>query len=158
MNGFAGKLHGSCPAAFHDNALDSGKISSAGAAVQLEKLAKKDGNKAASLMTQIAQLPEGEAVSKKVVDEAFSAVSGRNRKDIGVSEAVPADYAPLSITSAESITPARTRVNPGKMKQVADMLGSSDGDEYAELAATLAWARAAIGQQRPPGGEFFDVL
>jgi ParB family chromosome partitioning protein len=117
--------------------LDSGKISSAGAAVQLEKLAKKDGNKAASLMTQIAQLPEGEAVSKKVVDEAFSAVSGRNRKDMGVSEAVPADYAPLSITSAESITPARTRVNPGKMKQVADMLGLSDGDEEALLVRLI---------------------
>ena len=38
---------------------------------------------------------------------------------------------------AEVVTPARTRINPGKMKQVADILGLSEGDEEALLVRLI---------------------
>ena len=72
--------------------LDSGKISSTGAAVQLEKLARKNEAKAESLIEQIAQLPDGEKISKKVVDDVLSGESGRPRKD--EERAVPAQFMP----------------------------------------------------------------
>ena len=72
--------------------LDSGKISSTGAAVQLEKLARKNEAKAESLIEQIAQLPDGEKISKKVVDDVLSGESGRPRKD--EERAVPAQPMP----------------------------------------------------------------
>ena len=60
--------------------LDSGKISSTGAAVQLEKLARKNESEAESLIVRIEQLPDGEKVSKKVVDAALQRESGRGKK------------------------------------------------------------------------------
>lgn len=129
--------------------LDAGKISSTGAAVQLEKLAKKNEAKAESLIDQIEQLPEGEKVSKKVVDNVLSAESGRRRK----TEAAPAPAetpAPAApVTSAEpppwedSPAPAaapetpRSRVNPGKVKLVAELLGLDEGDEEELLARLI---------------------
>jgi len=128
--------------------LDSGKISSTSAAVQLEKLARKDEVRADSLIEQIEQLPEGEKVSKKVVDNALSAASGgRKKKAEAVLAEAPApslpaansvaDIPPWEEIPAEAITPARTRVNPGKMKQVAEILGLSDGDEEAVLVRLI---------------------
>ena len=118
--------------------LDAGKISSTGAAVQLEKLAKKDGAKADLLISQIAQLPEGEKVSKKVMDKALSdAGGGRKKKDVPAPEAAPAALTASAMASAEVVTPARTRINPGKMKQVADILGLSEGDEEALLVRLI---------------------
>ncbi len=56
--------------------LDSGKISSTGAAVQLEKLAQKNEVKAESLIGQIEEMPEGKKLSRKIVDSALSEEGG----------------------------------------------------------------------------------
>jgi len=119
--------------------LDSGKISSTSAAVQLEKLAKKNEAKADSLIGRIEQLPEGEKVSKKLVDSALSEESGRKKKETPAVEDAPA---PLPAAAATAGTPpweeaplatpasaARSRVNPGKVRQVAELLGLNEGDE-----------------------------
>lgn len=143
--------------------LDSGKISSTSAAVQLEKLAKKNEAKAESLIEQIEQLPEGEKVSKKVVDEVLSEASGRAKKG---EEAVAAPASEASAPAAEpaatlaaeaappweeSAAPAvvasqaatsaksapRAKVDPGKVRLVAELLGLSDEDEEAVLAQLI---------------------
>lgn len=120
--------------------LDSGKISSTSAAVQLEKLAKKDEAKADVLIDQIEQLPEGEKVSKKIVDNALSEAGGGRKKK---AEQSPEAVAPMPASAIDTepavtleqehatdvINPARTRVNAGKIRRVAEILGLSDGDE-----------------------------
>lgn len=135
--------------------LDSGKISSTGAAVQLEKLARKNEAKAESLIEQIAQLPDGEKISKKVVDDVLSGESGRPRKD--EERAVPAQFMPEAAApqaTADDVppweetpsqpTPAplapaapRGKVNPGKVKLVAELLGLSEEDEETLLARLI---------------------
>ncbi len=140
--------------------LDSGKISSTSAAVQLEKLAKKNESKAEILIEQIEQLPEGEKASKKLVDAALQQESGRGRKEEAAPEpAVPAvvDTAPAASAAqpaaevsppwedtAESkpqavATPAapRNRVSPGKVKLVAELLGLSEDDEEELLVRLI---------------------
>lgn len=139
--------------------LDSGKISSTSAAVQLEKLAKKNEAKAESLIEQIEQLPEGEKVSKKAVDEALSEGLDRPKKTQPPAPvAPPAQEAvqpePAPVVSAEDIppweempqdspvanpapTPSRAKVNPGKVKRVAELLGLSDEDEEVILARLI---------------------
>lgn len=136
--------------------LDAGKISSTGAAVQLEKLAKKHEAKAESLIEQIEQLPEGEKVSKKIVDEVLSEASGRAKKNEDtasvaspLSPSVPQPPAAASPTTevppwedlpqvphaaASPPSPPRTKVNPGKVKLVAELLGLSEEDEETILA------------------------
>lgn len=112
--------------------LDAGKISSTGAAVQLEKLAKKDEAKAEVLIDQIEQLPEGEKVSKKIVDNALSQASvSRKKKE---SSASAADIPPWEeIPDDVPVSSAPRRVSQDKVKLVAEMLGLSDGDEEAVL-------------------------
>ena len=134
--------------------LDAGKISSTSAAVQLEKLAKRNEAKAESLIVQIEQLPEGEKVSKKVVDHALSEASGRVKKKeeaavaspaptlvaptlvapaVVAAEPEPAAFLPNDAAKAPGTAPAplaaRSRVNPGKVRRVAEILGLSDEDE-----------------------------
>lgn len=119
--------------------LDSGKITSTSAAVQLEKLTKKNEAKADSLITQIEQMPEGEKVSRKLVDNALSEESGRGKKDtpkvepIAASQALPTLTPPPSedepATPAYAPAPHRSKVNPGKVKLVAELLGLTDEDE-----------------------------
>lgn len=118
--------------------LDAGKISSTGAAVQLERLAKKDEAKAVVLIDQIGQLPEGEKVSKKVVDNALSEASGGRKK----KESVVADDAAASAADVPPweeqpepprIASARRRVSQDKVKLVAELLGLADGDEEEVL-------------------------
>lgn len=125
--------------------LDSGKISSTGAAVQLEKLAQKNEARADTLIGQIENLPDGEKLAKKVVDSALSAASGRHKKKDEVAvDAVPPAAPTINPPPASSVnasvppwedlptepaaTPAR-RINPGKVRQVARILGLADGDE-----------------------------
>lgn len=135
--------------------LDSGKISSTGAAVQLEKLARKNEAKAESLIEQIAQLPDGEKISKKVVDDVLSEESGRPRKD--EERAVPAQFMPEAAApqaTADDVPPweetpsqpspaplapaaPRGKVNPGKVKLVAELLGLSEEDEETLLARLI---------------------
>lgn len=117
--------------------LDAGKISSTSTAVQIEKLARKNEAKAESLIGHIEQLPEGEKVSRKVVASALSQETGRRKKN---DEPAPAASSSADVppweelpTAAEEAAPApatpRGRVNPGKVKLVAEILGLSDGDE-----------------------------
>ncbi|NTV68986.1 MAG: ParB/RepB/Spo0J family partition protein [Azonexaceae bacterium] len=128
--------------------LDSGKISSTGAAVQLERLAKKNEAKAEVLIDRIEQLPEGEKVSKKVVDNALSEASGgRKKKESAIAEAEPDGLAGPAVTalSASAIPPweekpeavqissARRRISQDKVRLVAELLGLDDGDEEAVL-------------------------
>jgi len=126
--------------------LDSGKISSTSAAVQLEKLAKKNEARADSLIDQIEQLPEGEKVSKKVVDNALAAESGRRKKHeeatvtVEPASPVPADNAAGLLPWEEApATPAvtRSRVNPGKVRRVAELLGLNEGDEEEILVRLI---------------------
>jgi ParB family chromosome partitioning protein len=121
--------------------LDAGKISSTGAAVQLEKLSKKNEAKADVLIDQIEQLPEGEKVSRKVVDNALSEASGgRRKKEEAGSEATPqpavsaSDVPPWEdIPDSAKIYSARRRVSQDKVKLVAELLGLADGDEEEVL-------------------------
>lgn len=137
--------------------LDAGKISSTGTAVRLEKLARKNEAKADSLIDQIEQLPEGEKVSKKLVDHALLEESGRHKKN---AENIPVAAEVASVTSASpqyasdnAVLPpwetapalgapatavaARSRVNPGKVKRVAEILGLADGDEEEVLVRLI---------------------
>lgn len=123
--------------------LDSGKLSSTGAAIQLEKLTKKNEAKAESLIDQTQQLPEGEKLTKKVVDKALFIEGGRLRKsqvsttEPSVTQPPPAmDSAsgtpPWKETSPALISNGR-RINSSKVKMVAKILGLADGDEEAIL-------------------------
>lgn len=133
--------------------LDSGKISSTGAAVQLEKLAQKNEVKAETLIEQIEQLPDGKKLSKKAVDNVLSEECGRCRKSEGGKESqetVAAESALVSPAAAAvrddaaadippwedlpSATPSsQRRVNPSKVEMVARILGLADSDEDAIL-------------------------
>ena len=139
--------------------LDSGKIASTGAAVQLEKLAKINEAKAESLIDQIEQLPEGEKISKKRVDHAISEESGRGKKkEETVVAAAPqeaaaehkpasgAETAPMqqeaplpgsTIQNTAPPAPPRQKVNPGKVRQVAEILGLADDDDEEEILVRL---------------------
>lgn len=127
--------------------LDSGKISSAGAAVQLEKLAQKNEAKAESLISQIKQLPEGEKLAKRTVERALSEEGGRRMKREALgSEGVPAPAPTVTAQNPAAGTvpwddaapvSGRSRINPGKVKMVADILGLADGDEEEVLARLI---------------------
>lgn len=131
--------------------LESGKISSTGAAVQLEKLAQKNEVKAESLIDQIEQLPEGTKLSKKVVDSVLSEEGGRRKKkdespeDVVVSaspEVAPetAENRGSAPASDREGRPASAgserRVAPSKVERVARILGLATTSE-AELLERL---------------------
>lgn len=118
--------------------LDSGKISSTGAAVQLEKLAQKNEAKADSLIGRLEQQPEGKKLSKKIVDTALSEEGGRRKKkaEDDTSGTTPDTSPAASVNSIApwedapaTIATGNRRINPGKVKMVAEILGLSDGDE-----------------------------
>ncbi len=126
--------------------LDSGKITSTSAAVQLEKLARKNEAKAESLIGQIEQMPAGERMSKKVVDNALAEETGRGKKKEETPvEPVADTQAPVPVRTTEAATTIppwedapvapvatpspRTKVNPGKVKLVAELFGLTDEDE-----------------------------
>ena len=127
--------------------LDSGKISSTGAAVQLEKLAQKNEVKAESLIGQIEELPEGKKLSRKIVDSALSEEGGRRKK----KDDVAADAEAVSVAVAASADPAdqvppwedtpaapvRRRVNRNKVERVARILGLADSDEEEILVQLI---------------------
>lgn len=138
--------------------LDSGKISSTSTAVQIEKLARKNEAKAESLIEQIEQLPEGEKVSRKTVDNVLSEESGRSRKnEEPAAPPVEAEAAPSPSATPSSATetppwdelPPETaavasqhpnplaKVSPNKIKLVAELLGLSEEDEETLLARLI---------------------
>jgi len=124
--------------------LDAGKISGTGAAIQLEKLSRKNEAKAESLIGQSEQLPEGEKLARKIVDRALSEEGGRRRKET----AKPAEPAPDNAETPAA--PVRSRINPGKMKMVAEILGLADGDEEEILARLIDEFLALKGEGNPP--------
>ena len=134
--------------------LDSGKIASTGAAVQLERLAQKDEGKAETLIGQIDELPDGKRLSKKIVDSALAEAGGRRRKSAEVAdggadvvasvtggdgEATAALAAQTEPAPAAATPPSggRRRVNPGKVERVARLLGLADCDEGEILARLI---------------------
>lgn len=137
--------------------LDAGKISSTSAAVQLEKISRKDEAKAEAIIEQIEQLPEGEKVSRKEVDQAVSDEEGQIKRkaeppviarepelpgkealaETALLEAKPAEVVAAVPASAPSVAAVSPRINPGKVKLVADLLGLSEDDEEALLAKLI---------------------
>lgn len=153
--------------------LDSGKISSTSTAIQLEKLAQKNEARAETLIDRIEQLPEGEKLAKTVVETALSEEGGRRarKKAAGDEEkseapaatpasapatASPAVAAPAAAAFAPPVpTPARERrVNPGKIRMVAQILGLSDGDEDEVLARLIDEFLALKGEAADTGAPF----
>lgn len=135
--------------------LDAGKIASTGAAVQLEKLARKNEARAESLIEQIGQLPDGEKMSKKDLDEVLSEASAKPEPTAAAaslaSPAAEASHPDPVLPSPPQETPPwealpeevppspapRTKVNPGKVKLVAELLGLSEDDEETLLARLI---------------------
>lgn len=120
--------------------LDSGKISSTGAAVQLEKLAQKNEAKADSLIDRIEQMPEGEKVARKVVDRALSEEGGRrSKKQESAPEVATTGQHQDSSTPPweEAAASGPRRLNPGKVRMVASILGLADGDEEEILVRLI---------------------
>lgn len=130
--------------------LDSGKIASTSTAIQLERLAQKNVAKADTLIDQVEQLPEGEKLSKTVVDRALSEEGlRRGKKKPVVEEAeapvvtTPAWETPAAPVAAPVAAPAEVatppaavsrRVHPSKIRLVAEILGLADGDEEEVLS------------------------
>lgn len=121
--------------------LDSGKIASTGTAVLLEKLAQKNEVRAGLLIDQVEQLPEGEKLARKIVDAALSDEGGRRRKKEKVAAVGNGENDKLQSVAAgdeASAAPAqRPRVNPGKVRMVADLLGLADLDEEEILVRLI---------------------
>jgi ParB family chromosome partitioning protein len=138
--------------------LDSGKISSTGAAVQLEKIAKKNEAKAEAIIDQITQLPEGEKVSKKDVEYAVSDEDSQVKRkldnpaaanivihtesieqDSAKSNPAPSTKVRSSSMITDQASPAivSSRISPSKVKLVAELLGLSEDDEEALLAKLI---------------------
>ena len=129
--------------------LDSGKIASTGAAVQLERLAQKNEGRADTLIGQIDDLPEGKKLSKKAVDRALSEEGGRRgKKDAAPDAALAAPVAAADggaglapwedVPEAASVSLAtRHRVSRGKFERVAQILGLADSDEEEVLVSLI---------------------
>ena len=122
--------------------LDSGRISSTGAAVQLEKLVKKNDVKAKSLIGEVEQMPEGEKLTRKAVDRVLAEEGGR-RKKIDVPDSTDTGLDSVDVDSAAYLPPwdevaiarvNRGRISPSKMKMVAEILGLVDGNDDDILA------------------------
>lgn len=140
--------------------LDSGKISSTGAAVQLEKLAQKNEGKAESLIDQIEQLPEGKKISKKVVDSVLSGEGGRRKKKAEPAEPLAPLAPPPAATASDSpvppwedspspTPPTPKRVAPSKVERVARILGLTDSDEAEILERLIDEFLALKGEDSP---------
>lgn len=138
--------------------LESGQISSCTTAIQLEKLSRKNEARAETL---IGHLEAGEKLAKEVVADALSDEGGRRKKKAAREKPEPAITAvsPAAADEAAATPPAdlvdlpwevdqppaprpassasARRVNPGKVRQVAEILGLADGDEEEVLALLI---------------------
>lgn len=127
--------------------LDSGKIASTGAAVQLEKLVQKNEGKAESLIEQIDQMPEGKKLSRKELAGVMSVAAGR-RPEIQAQVATGNESVSAAPTAEQNVTahppwedapeqaPTRVRVTPDKVERVARILGL-DGYNEDEILERL---------------------
>lgn len=149
--------------------LDAGKIASTGTAVRLEKLVQKNEAKAATLIAETAQLPEGETLAKRVVDRALLEEGGRRKKKEVEEEDEPlaAPVPPLAAVTSEPVAPgvaaptgvppweevpvshiaSRSGLNPGKVQKVARLLGLADGNEEEVLARLVDEFLALKGER-----------
>jgi len=138
--------------------LDSGKISSTGAAVQLEKLAQKNEGKAESLIGQIEQLAEGKKLSKKIVDSVLSEEGGRRKKKLESADplaalAPPAASDSPAVAQEDKQSPApstSSRVAPSKVERVAKILGLTDSNEAEILERLIDEFLALKGEDTAP--------
>jgi len=145
--------------------LESGKISSTGAAVQLEKLAQKNEVKAESLIDQIEQLPEGTKLSRKAVDSVLSEEGGRRKKKDESPEdvVVPAssEVAPETTENrgsapvpdregAPAFANSERRVAPSKVERVARILGLATTSEAELLERLIDEFLALKGEDASP--------
>jgi len=155
--------------------LDSGKITSASTAIEIDKLARKDEEKAEALISQIAQLPEGEKKAAKQVVASALSEAGLRRGKKKESEApaaqaaapAPAPVAPAATLAAPAAnfsgdsdippwedipaapTASKPKVNPGKVKRVAHLLGLEAEDEEVVLARLIDEFLALKGEEFP---------
>lgn len=140
--------------------LDSGKIASTSTAIQLERLAQKNIAKAETLIDQVEQLPEGEKLSKTVVDRALSEEGLRRGKKKPLADEATAPVAPTPVAVAPVPTAAALsttaapglssrRVNPSKIRLVAEILGLADGDEDEVLSRLVDEFLAMKGDAGP---------
>lgn len=130
--------------------LDSGKITSTGAAVKLEKLTQKNEAKAEAIIGQIEQLPEGEKLAGKIVDRALSEAVGRRKaREEAAPEAARATTPPWEETPAAP-APGRRLINADKVKMVAELLGVAGGDEEEILARLIDEFLALKGEGNAP--------
>jgi ParB family chromosome partitioning protein len=133
--------------------LKSGKISSAGTATQLKKLALRNEAKADLLISHVEHLPEGEKLTRKAVDRALSEEGGQRK---GRKQAIPDAVSPDNAASpppwetAAAQAPNRSWINPGKVKRVARILGLPDGNEEEVLTRLIDEFLALKGEENPP--------
>lgn len=131
--------------------MDSGKITSAGTAVQLEKLIRKNEAKAESLMEEIVNLPAGEKLTKKVVDRALSEAGGRRKKLVeNRVESFDMVNTPVSPGDAVDIPLNRNQINPNKVMRVASILGLTGSNEVEVLARLIDEFLLLKGEESPP--------
>ena len=135
--------------------LDAGRISSTGAAVQLEKLTRKNEARADSLMDEIKQSPEGEKLAKKTVDTALAEEGGRRKKEAAPKEApLPEEDADMppreEAPGRQASESAPRRINPGKVQMVADILGLSADNEEEFLSRLIDEFLALKGEGNTP--------
>ncbi len=129
--------------------LDAGRISSTGAAVQLEKLSRKNEARAEALMDEVKQSPEGEKLAKKTVDQAIAEEGGRRKKEAPAPALEDTDLPPTAPARLE-IADAPRRIHPGKVQQVADILGLSADNEEEFLARLIDEFLAMKGEGNAP--------
>lgn len=133
--------------------LDSGQITSTGAAVKLEKLTQKNEAKAEAIIGQIEQLPEGEKLPRKIVDRALSEAAGRRKareEDIpGATQSQAADTPPWEEAPSAPAS-GRRLINADKVKLVAEILGVAGGDEEEILARLIDEFLELKGERSAP--------
>nr|WP_221229624.1 ParB/RepB/Spo0J family partition protein [Niveibacterium umoris] len=128
--------------------LDTGRVSSCTTAVQLDKLARKNE---ARLDALVAELEEGEKLPKARIEEVLVAegVKRAKKKPDPVAEPVVVEASAVMAAPAVS-NPAARRVNPGKVRMVAQILGIDDGDETLVLDRLIDEFLAIKGEGTPP--------
>lgn len=130
--------------------LESGQITSCTTAVQLEKLAQKNE---ARLDALVAEVERGEKLPKKAVEAALVAEGVKRAKKPAEPDAIADVHVaraaePAAVSPAAS--PRATRVNPGKVRMVAQILGLDEGDEAAVLDRLIDEFLALKGEGNPP--------
>lgn len=135
--------------------LEAGKIAGTTTAVQLERLARNDAAKASAL---IEQVPEGAKLSKVTVDNALTEAGlKRVKKKAPLDEVLPL-ATPMATAAAETpviqpvIQPASPSRKPsaGKIRQVAEILGLTEGDDDFILAQLVDEFLAMKGDAGQP--------